>query len=185
MLNQHNAGYRQLLQRIKVVGAVGVTLLPFLAGNITAEPFTRGGLPPGVAADEPSLTLISPLEGLTLETYGPAEPYDLLTRLRFGFTLDYEDNNRIAAERNWFVRHPDYLSRVFTRAQRYLPYITAEIERRGSASSRTGGTTAAATSSIRRVPRSTTWNTSMNSTMATGSTRSPRTTPAKATCSGP
>ncbi len=131
MLNQHNAGYRQLLQRIKVVGAVGVTLLPFLAGNITAEPFTRGGLPPGVAADEPSLTLISPLEGLTLETYGPAEPYDLLTRLRFGFTLDYEDNNRIAAERNWFVRHPDYLSRVFTRAQRYLPYITAEIERRG------------------------------------------------------
>jgi membrane-bound lytic murein transglycosylase D len=131
MLNQHNAGYRQLLQRIKVVGAVGVTLLPFLAGNITAEPFTRGGLPPGVASDEPSLTLISPLEGLTLETYGPAEPYDLLTRLRFGFTLDYEDNNRIAAERNWFVRHPDYLSRVFTRAQRYLPYITAEIERRG------------------------------------------------------
>ncbi|MDH3864916.1 MAG: hypothetical protein OEV10_13205, partial [Gammaproteobacteria bacterium] len=75
MLNQHNAGYRQLLQRIKVVGAVGVTLLPFLAGNITAEPFTRGGLPPGVASDEPSLTLISPLEGLTLETYGPAEPY--------------------------------------------------------------------------------------------------------------
>jgi membrane-bound lytic murein transglycosylase D len=131
MLNRHNAGYRQLLQRIKVVGAVGVTLLPFLAGGIAAEPFLRGGLPPGVASDAPSLTLISPLDGLTLETYGPAEPYDLLTRLRFGFTLDYEDNNRIAAERNWFVRHPDYLERVFTRAQRYLPYIAAEIERRG------------------------------------------------------
>ena len=131
MLNQHNAGYRQLLQRIKVVGAVGVTLLPFLAGSITAEPFLRDGLPPGVASDEPSLTLISPLDGLTLETYGPAEPYDLLTRLRFGFTLDYEDNKRIAAERNWFVRHPDYLERVFTRAQRYLPFILSEIERRG------------------------------------------------------
>ena len=131
MLNQHNAGYRQLLQRIKVVGAVGVTLLPFLAGGIAAEPFLRGGLPPGVASDAPSLTLISPLDGLTLETYGPAEPYDLLTRLRFGFTLDYADNKRIAAERNWFVRHPDYLERVFTRAQRYLPYILSEIERRG------------------------------------------------------
>jgi membrane-bound lytic murein transglycosylase D len=131
MLNQHNAGYRQLLQRIKVVGAVGVTLLPFLAGGIAAEPFLRGGLPPGVASDAPSLTLISPLDGLTLETYGPAEPYDLLTRLRFGFTLDYADNNRIAAERKWFVRHPDYLERVFTRAQRYLPYILSEIERRG------------------------------------------------------
>jgi membrane-bound lytic murein transglycosylase D len=131
MLNRHNAGCRQLLQRIRLFGAVGVTLLPFLAGGVAAEPFLRDGLPRGVASDEPSLTLVSPLEGLTLETYGPAEPYDLLTRLRFGFTLDYADNNRIAAERNWFVRHPDYLERVFTRAQRYLPYILGEIERRG------------------------------------------------------
>ena len=130
MLNRHNAGCRQLLQRIKVVGAIGVTVLPFLAGPVAAEPFPRDGLPPGLASDEPSLTLISPLEGLTLENYGPAEPYDLLTRLRFGFSLQYEENERIAAERRWFVRHPDYLDRVFTRAQRYLPYITAEIERR-------------------------------------------------------
>jgi membrane-bound lytic murein transglycosylase D len=131
MLNIHNAGCRQLLQRIKVAGAIGVTVLPFLAGPVTAEPFPRDGLPAGLASDEPSLTLISPLEGLTLENYGPAEPYDLLTRLRFGFSLEYGDNKRIAAERRWFVRHPDYLDRVFTRAQRYLPYITAEIERRG------------------------------------------------------
>jgi membrane-bound lytic murein transglycosylase D len=130
MLNQHNAGWRQLLQRIKVVGAIGVTVLPFLAVPAAAEPFPADG-PPGLASDEPSLTLISPLEGLTLENYGPAEPYDLLTRLRFGFSLEYDDNARIAAERRWFVRHPDYLDRVFTRAQRYLPYITAEIERRG------------------------------------------------------
>jgi membrane-bound lytic murein transglycosylase D len=131
MLSRHNAGYRQLLQRIKAMGAIGVTLLPFAAGSATAEPFAGDGVPPGMASNEPSLTLISPLEGLTLETYGPGEPYDLLTKLRFGFSLDYADNPRIAAERNWFVRHPDYLSRVFTRAQRYLPYITAEIERRG------------------------------------------------------
>ena len=131
MLKRHNAGCRQLLQRIKAVGALGVTLLPFAAGSAAAEPFAGTGLPPGLASNEPSLTLISPLDGLSLETYGPAEPYDLLTKLRFGFALDYEDNRRIAAERNWFVRHPDYLERVFTRAQRYLPYITAELERRG------------------------------------------------------
>jgi len=131
MLNRHNAGYRQLLQRIKAMGAIGVTLLPFVAGAAAAEPFAGDGVPPGMASNEPSLTLISPLEGLTLEAYGPAEPYDLLTKLRFGFSLDYEDNARITAERNWFVRHPDYLARVFTRAQRYLPYIAAEIERRG------------------------------------------------------
>ena len=28
------------------------------------------------------------------------------------------------------MKHPDYLTRVFTRAQRYLPHITAELERR-------------------------------------------------------
>ena len=131
MLKRHNAARRQLLQRIKAVAALGVTLLPFATGSAAAEPFAGDGLPPGMAPNEPSLTLISPLEGLSLETYGPAEPYDLLTKLRFGFALDYEDNRRIAAERNWFVRHPDYLERVFTRARRYLPYITAELERRG------------------------------------------------------
>ncbi len=131
MLKRHNTGYRQLLQRITAMGAIGVTLLPFAAGSAAADPYASDVLPPGMASNEPSLTLVSPLEGLTLETYGPADPYDLLTKLRFGFSLDYEDNKRIAAERNWFVRHPDYLARVFTRAQRYLPYIAAEIERRG------------------------------------------------------
>jgi membrane-bound lytic murein transglycosylase D len=131
MHKRHNAGYRQLLQRIRRLGAIGVTVLPFFAGGAAAEPFAGDVLPPGMAADEPSLTLISPLEGLTLETYGPADPYDLLTRLRFGFALDYADNSRIAAERKWFARHPDYLERVLTRAQRYMPYIMAEIERRG------------------------------------------------------
>jgi membrane-bound lytic murein transglycosylase D len=118
---------RQLLQRIQASGAIGVTILAIL-GTAAAEP--HDGLPPGVSGDELSLTLISPLDGLTLETYGPAEPYDLLTKLRFGFSLDHEDNKRIAMERDWYVRHPDYLDRVFTRAQRYLPYITAELERR-------------------------------------------------------
>ncbi len=123
--------YRRLLQRIRASGVIGVTFLLFSGSTAVADPFAHDGLPPGVAAGELSLTLISPLEGLTLETYGPAEPYDLLTRLRFGFSLDAVDNRRIAAERDWYVRHPDYLERVFTRAQRYLPYITAELERRG------------------------------------------------------
>jgi membrane-bound lytic murein transglycosylase D len=104
--------------------------LPFFAGSVAAEPFLRDGLLPAHRADAPSLALTSPLEALTLETRASSEPEDLLTRLRSGFSLDYEDNRRIAAERNWFVRHPAYLERVFTRAQRYMPYILAEIERR-------------------------------------------------------
>ena len=54
----------------------------------------------------------------------------VLDKLRRGFELTYEDNNRTAAELKWFAKHPDYLNRVFTRAQRYLPYILAELERR-------------------------------------------------------
>ncbi len=78
------------------------------------------------------LQLISPLDGLwdSLETVEPASD-DLLTRLRYGFELEYEDNRRTQAELNWFVKHPDYLTRVFTRAQRYLPHITDELARRG------------------------------------------------------
>jgi len=59
-----------------------------------------------------------------------SEPGDVLDKLRRGFGLTYEDNARTAAELKWFVRHPDYLNRVFTRAQRYLPYIATELERR-------------------------------------------------------
>ncbi|MCP5091242.1 MAG: LysM peptidoglycan-binding domain-containing protein [Gammaproteobacteria bacterium] len=60
----------------------------------------------------------------------PAQPADVLDKLRSGFRLRYDDNARTAAELRWFVRHPDYLERVFLRAQRYLPYIVAELERR-------------------------------------------------------
>ena len=97
MLNPDSANYGRLLQRIKALGAIGVTFLLFSDGAAVADPFAHDGLPPGVAAEELSLTLISPLDGLTLETYGPADPYDLLTRLRFGFELDAEDHRRIAA----------------------------------------------------------------------------------------
>ncbi len=55
---------------------------------------------------------------------------DLLQKLRDNFELQYADNHRTEMEKKWFARHPDYLQRVLTRAQRYLPYIVAELERR-------------------------------------------------------
>lgn len=59
------------------------------------------------------------------------QPVDLLARLRAEFALDYGANRRIDVERDWYVRHPDYLQRVFARSQRYLPFIRAELDRRG------------------------------------------------------
>jgi membrane-bound lytic murein transglycosylase D len=120
----------QLSQTFRALGATAVTFL--LASGASANPPVPHGAPVAAEQESPSLNLISPLDGLwdQLETVEPASN-DLLTRLRYGFELDHEDNRRISAELDWFVRHPDYLTRVFTRAQRYLPHITDELDRRG------------------------------------------------------
>ena len=72
------------------------------------------------------------LDGYTpAAAVNPAPSNDLLSRLRDGFELPTDLNPRVQAQLNWYVRHPDYLDRVLTRAQRFLPYITDEIEARG------------------------------------------------------
>ena len=120
----------QLSQRIRRVGATTVTF--FLVSGAIAAPAYFPVAPVTAEPAATSLQLISPLEGLwdRLETTEPAAD-DLLARLRYGFDLEHEDNRRIQAELKWFVSHPDYLTRVFTRAQRYLPHITDELSRRG------------------------------------------------------
>ncbi|HSD69460.1 MAG TPA: LysM peptidoglycan-binding domain-containing protein [Woeseiaceae bacterium] len=60
-----------------------------------------------------------------------ADSGDLLAYLRDGFSLPPVMNDRVEAQLNWFRRNPEYLERVLLRGQRYLPYITAEIEQRG------------------------------------------------------
>jgi len=72
------------------------------------------------------------LEGYTpAAAANPVSSNDLLRRLRDGFELPTDLNSRIQSELDWYVRHPDYLDRVLTRAQRFLPYISDEIEARG------------------------------------------------------
>jgi len=102
---------QRLLQRFGAVGASGVTFL-CLAWLLASGP----------AAAFPTFVDRTPSQ--------ITESDDVLAKLRRGFSLAYEDNPRTAAELRWFARHPDYLDRVFSRAQRYLPYIVAELERR-------------------------------------------------------
>ncbi len=119
----------QSLCRLGVLGVASVTL-----GACESVPFLH--------ADEPieeirlSVTpRLTPVEvrhtRREIPVWVPPGPPDLLEELRESFVLDYDDNRRIEAQRDWFVRHPDYLDRVFTRAQRYMPHIRAELERRG------------------------------------------------------
>ena len=58
-------------------------------------------------------------------------PIDLLARIRSGLTLAIGTRQRTDAQRNWYLRHPDYLDRVFRRSEPYLHHIVTEIEARG------------------------------------------------------
>jgi len=110
----------RLSQRLRALGATGVSFF-WLATLVGSTP----------AAAYPSyidtLAMISPDSAASPRL--AASP-DVLDKLRSGFKLSYADNPRTAAELRWFTGHPDYLERVFTRAQRYLPYIVSELERR-------------------------------------------------------
>jgi membrane-bound lytic murein transglycosylase D len=120
----------RLSQSFRAVGAGCVTLFAFFPALATANPALIGGVPAPIAWQDTTLTLISPVGSASLRS-SPATPEDVLAILRQGFQLEYEDNNRTDAERKWYVRHEDYLQRVLTRSQRYMPYILAELERRG------------------------------------------------------
>ena len=124
----------RLLQRIHRVGATSITFLLMLSACSLIPTDAERSTTTIDPAPEPE-PVEAPLIELQQSAWEPREaqtfaPPDLLLRLRQGFELSHEDNNRIRAERDWFVKHPDYLTRVFTRAQRYLPHITAELESR-------------------------------------------------------
>ncbi len=95
-------------------------------------------LPPAIATSlshgaQPAIDASDDRLWLTLEDYQPVEtspgkPWnDLLDQLRRGFSIQPVMNSRVEGELNWFVRHPEYLTRVFNRAQQFLPYITEQI----------------------------------------------------------
>ena len=123
----------RLSQRFATAGATGVTFfclsLLFSSSPLAANPAFVDGMPLPSAESGPAVTLVSPVADASLPS-SPVGPGDVLAKLRQSFALTYDDNPRTAAELKWFVNHPDYLNRVFTRAQRYLPYIAAELQRR-------------------------------------------------------
>ncbi len=61
-----------------------------------------------------------------------AEKGDLWDRMRRGFQMEMpEDNERIAVQRNWYLKNSSYLDRMALRATRYLHYTVSEAEKRG------------------------------------------------------
>jgi membrane-bound lytic murein transglycosylase D len=121
-----------LFQKNQLAVAASVTFFA-INGPAFANPMTSNGLAVPALDQVDTLEELAPIANLgPIEQLAPlVDTSNLINVLRDNFELDYTDNNRIAAERNWFVRHPDYLERVFQRAQRYMPHIVAELERRG------------------------------------------------------
>ncbi|WP_232824612.1 LysM peptidoglycan-binding domain-containing protein [Algibacillus agarilyticus] len=52
-------------------------------------------------------------------------------RIQAKLTFDIPENRRVAIQRSWYARHPDYLNRVAKRAEPFLYMIVEEIEARG------------------------------------------------------
>ena len=55
----------------------------------------------------------------------------MLARIRSDLALPQVDHPRVDREIEWLQRNPDYVARVFGRAQRYLHHIANEVEARG------------------------------------------------------
>jgi len=78
-------------------------------------------LHPVLPEPEPDLPVVEP----------EAAPADLFGRIREGFGLQAVDSRAVQVQLDWYVRNPAYVERVFTRAQRFLPYIVEQVEARG------------------------------------------------------
>jgi membrane-bound lytic murein transglycosylase D len=71
-------------------------------------------------------------EAPAVEPLAPAVVHgDVLARVRGALTLPQVEHPRVDREIEWLQRNPDYLARVFGRAQRYLHYIVDEVEAQG------------------------------------------------------
>ena len=54
---------------------------------------------------------------------------DIWVHLQNNMHFEIPENNRVAAQRNWYVKHPSYLDRVAKRAEPFLYYIVQELEK--------------------------------------------------------
>ena len=81
-------------------------------------------------ADE-SIDVIHPVEDVTFSLKGEelTNSNDVWQRIRGQLTFDIPQNKRVVVQRDWYAKHPSYLTRVGKRAEPFLYYIVEELER--------------------------------------------------------
>ena len=53
---------------------------------------------------------------------------DVWQRIRSKLEFSIPEDPRVVSQRNWFIKHPDYLNRVAKRAEPFLYYIVEALE---------------------------------------------------------
>lgn len=98
-------------------------------------PAEIAAVPPAAPAAAPSDAAASPsVADMEVPKLIPATSLgrdDLWQRIRSGFALNDLNSPLIARHEQWYAGRPDYVARMTERAQRYLYYITEEVEKRG------------------------------------------------------
>ncbi|MEP4889317.1 MAG: LysM peptidoglycan-binding domain-containing protein [Aliiglaciecola sp.] len=56
-------------------------------------------------------------------------PENLWLRIKQQLTFPIPDNDRLKAQKNWYLKHPHYMQRVATRAKPFMHYIVEQIEK--------------------------------------------------------
>ncbi|MBS01271.1 MAG: lytic transglycosylase [Gammaproteobacteria bacterium] len=139
--------------RLVIIGALGLALEGCVAPEPVRDPVPGAAAPvqigselresAGPAARTQQTTLPpapvepdSPVAASEPDTVAaePAPPPHpgLWSHVARALSLEHEaDRQRVQSELRWYRKNPDYIQRVTTRAAPYLPYIVAEIDRRG------------------------------------------------------
>ena len=86
--------------------------------------------PEGKQSRRTLLAAAQPVTGIVVAPYEHPVPADLWAKLRQGFNLPDQDNERIRVQRNWYAKHPQYMQRVTERSRRYAWHIHQELMRR-------------------------------------------------------
>jgi membrane-bound lytic murein transglycosylase D len=113
--------------------AAAATAAPAIATPLpSAAPVTDAAASEPVAAAPDAAAPPVPEGPTQVAGLTPAQYGDLFDRMRTGFRLeDGADRHAVDQQLHWYASNPEYLQRAFSRADHYLYYIVAELERRG------------------------------------------------------
>lgn len=130
---------RSLSPHFAVLAAVlcvaGCTGVAAGSGSSLPDAVIVNDPPPDPVSEKPEVPALPiPVMSATMHDELPAEPIvygDVFDRIREGLVLPPVEHRWVRSEIAWYQRNPDYLVRVFDRAERYLRYIVDEVKLRG------------------------------------------------------